>query len=108
MTVELVIEIAKQIFTLGSLALAGGVITSFFTELLKYDFIKVPASRYPKVTAAVIAFIISAAAVLSLQQFVFDTWISWVIVGGATLFSAVKSYDWVLKGIYEKLLHKDS
>lgn len=105
---ELVIEIVKQILTLGSLALAGGVITSVFTELLKWEYIAVPATKYPKATAAVISFIVSAAAVLSLQQFVFDTWISWVIVGGATLFSAIKSYDWVLKGLYEKVLKKES
>ena len=100
---ELVIEIVKQIITLGSLAIAGGMITSVFTEILKWQYIIIPASKYPKITAAVISLIVSAFGVLSLQQFVFDTWVSWVIVGGATLFSAVKSYDWVLKGLYEKV-----
>lgn len=105
---ELAIEIIKQVILLGGLALGGGIIASGFTEVLKYEVFRIPAERYPKVTAAVISFALSAVAVVSLNAIVFDTWVSWVIVGGATLFSAVKSYDWILKGLYEKFRSKDS
>jgi len=103
MTTDLVIEIGKQVFALGSLALASGVITSVFTEILKIDAIKIPAQRYPRATAAVISLGLSAFAVFSLHAVFFTTWISWAIVAGATLFCAFKSYDWILKGLYAKL-----
>lgn len=99
---ELAIEIGKQIVNISGLVLAGGLITSLFTELLKFDVIKVPAQKYPKTTAAVISLLLSAIAVFALNVLVFDTLASWFILAGASLLTAIKSYDWVLKDIYAR------
>ena len=100
---DILFEIAKQAFVLGLLAVGSGVITSGMVEILKFEVIKIPAQRYPRVTAAIIATLLSALSVFSLHAVVFTTWVDWVVVSGATLVCALKSYDWVLKGVYEKL-----
>ncbi len=103
MSAELLIEIGRQIMLLGGLALAGGVITSGFTEVLKFEFLHAPAAKNPQLAAAIISFVLSAIAVFSLGAVALDTWVSWIVVSGATLFTAFKSYDWILKGLYEKI-----
>lgn len=100
---EIATGIAQEIFRLGSMVVANGLVVSMLTEILKIDVIKIPASKYPKTTAGVLSLVLSAIAVFSLNILVFDNWISWLIFAGATLLVALKSYDWVLKGLYEKL-----
>ena len=45
--------------------LTGGYATSYLTEFLKLSFIKIPAERYPRITATVVSLITAVVAVLA-------------------------------------------
>ena len=100
---ETLTNILQQILAIGGAALVGGVVTSALTEALKIDAIKVPASRFPKTTAAILSLLFSVAAVYSIQPVDFSNTIGVLVLTGATLFCAVKSYDLVLKALYQKV-----
>ena len=100
---DLTLSIISQVATISGVVLASGVLTSILTELMKLPFVLVPASKYPKTVAAVIAVLVSGGALLLLDQIILLSWVDWVIFALVTLYVAVKSYDWVLKAVYEKV-----
>lgn len=102
MELSIILEILKQIISLAGFVLASGVITSLLTESLKY----IPRIRlflnHPRITAAVISVVLSTVAIFSLGIISVTDWVSLVIVAGATFYSAIRSYDLVLKELIEK------
>ena len=100
---DAIIAITNQVLPIAGAVLASGVLTSVLTEVLKLPFIIIPASKYPKTTAGVLAVIISGGAILALDALTFSTWVDWAVLAVASLLVAVKSYDWILKGVYEKI-----
>lgn len=98
-TEQIVIEFVQLTFYVATVALGGGFITSALTQLLKWKFIAVPASKYPTVVAAVLSFIIAVPAVYLTGLVEVVGWLSYLVIGVASLFVATQSYDTVKSAI---------
>lgn len=86
-------EILTQIFVLAAAAIASGMITTWLTELLKWDAIKIPAERYPVLTAAVLSTLLSAGSVFMLMGNIVMNFGWWIIFSFATLLVATQNYE---------------
>lgn len=95
----IVTEVIRQILTLAASVLASGVVTTALTQVLKLEFIKIPAQRYPVHTAAVLSLLVSAGAVFYLQVVPLVNTLSYIVFSGVTLLVATQSYNVVKKAI---------
>lgn len=92
---QLVMDVAKQVFTVAAAALASGVVTSLLTQALKWKAISIPASKYPVPVAAVISLIVAIGAVLLVPGLALTGIVGYIVFSVATLLVAVQSYDTV-------------
>jgi fatty acid desaturase len=98
----IIIGVVKQIFDVAGVIVASGIITTLITQALKWQAIKIPASKYPVPVAAVLSVLTSLAAVFMLDLVVITSWLSWLVVAGATLLTATQVYDLIHNAIKKK------
>lgn len=96
---QLVIEFVQLIFYVATVAIGSGVVTTILTQALKWKAIKIPAQKYPTVVAAILSFIIAVPAVFLTGLVDVVGWVSYVVMGLASLLVATQTYDQVKNAI---------
>lgn len=81
---------------------ASGWITTAITQVLKLEWIAVPAQKYPTVVAIVVSLLVSIPAIFLTGIINLDgSWYMYALFAASTLFVSTKTYDIVHAAIVQ-------
>lgn len=79
--------------------LLSGVATTVATEIMKLNFIPIPAQRYPRAVAAIVAVIATLIAVITTNaDLVLEGPLGWLAMAVGTLLLSSVTYNNLVKG----------
>jgi len=79
--------------------LTGGYATAYLTEFLKLSFIKVPARKYPRITATIISLLTAVVAVTAQGLTFGSNWLAMAGLGVGIFIISSAIYGSALKGL---------
>lgn len=87
--------------SLAQATVLGGLATTLATEILKSQYIPVPATKYPRTVAAVVSLLAAGYVVYqyNVHNIAGMTWPNWLALAGLMFLVSVTTYNHVLKGL---------